>query len=493
MGVKKFFLRLGLVILVLGLCVGGFFAYQAITDPHDCRIVEGVQVGGLDLGGRTRSEAKKVLQSALEGRLLSEDLTVSLPQGTISLTPEQIIQEVDVAGAVKDAYRFGRKDAPDSGELDLLSYVTLDQDAIRSALEAYAAEYDTTLTGYSYHLEGSMPELSVDAYEESAPCQTLVLTTGIPTVKLDVEATMEQILAVYSCAAVKEQEYTVKIEEIVPLELPQVPDIGAIYGEICTDPVDDSLDMQTYQLIPGAYGYQFDQAAATEALNRAEPGETIRIPLNYVEPEIIGEEVYFRDVLGFCDTKHSANENRNTNLRLLCEALDGVILQPGEDFSYNETVGERTAEKGYKPAPAYSGNRLTDAIGGGVCQGSSTLYNCVLLADLEVVERVCHGATVSYLPLGLDAAVNWGTTDFKFRNNANFPIMIKAEVSDGYVRMKILGTDEKDYYIKMTSGYDDSNPGYIMAVSYKNKYDKKTNELISKEREAFSTYYRNIG
>ena len=91
----------------------------------------------------------------------------------------------------------------------------------------------------------------------------------------------------------------------------------------------------------------------------------------------------------------------------------------------------------------------TDAIGGGVCQGSSTLYNCVLLADLEVVTRSCHGATVAYLPLGLDAAVNWGTTDFQFRNNFHFPVKIEAETTVDLVKMRILGTDEKDYYLSL--------------------------------------------
>ena len=133
-----------------------------------------------------------------------------------------------------------------------------------------------------------------------------------------------------------------------------------------------------------------------------------------------------------------------------------------------------------------------DSIGGGVCQGSTTLYNCVLLADLEVVHRLCHGATVTYVPLGLDATVNWGTTDFKFRNNFHFPIKLQAEVSDGYVKMKILGTDEKDYYIEMESRWSDDDVA-IYAVSYKRKYDKETGELISREREAFSTYYKNIG
>ena len=197
-------------------------------------------------------------------------------------------------------------------------------------------------------------------------------------------------------------------------------------------------------------------------------------------------------MLGEYQTKHTDNANRNNNLAMLCAALDGHVVQPGEEFSFNGVVGERTAERGYMPAPAYSGNRLVDQVGGGVCQGSTTLYNCVLLADLEVVFRACHGAKVGYVPLGLDASVNWLTTDFKFKNNWNFPIKLQAEVSDGYVKMKILGTDEKDYYIKMTAGQGEDDVAWY-ARSWKNKYDKKTDELISKETEAFSTYYKDIG
>ena len=317
---------------------------------------------------------------------------------------------------------------------------------------------------------------------------------GVPKAHLDVDSACDQILEAYSqaVAACRAGEYRVTVDipaESAPAEL----DLDAIYDEICTAPVDDSLDMTEYRFVPGSYGYSFDLDAAKAALAQAKPGETVSVPMTFVEPEILGDAVYFRDVLGSCETKHSDNENRNTNLRLLCEALNGVVVQPGETFSYNDTLGERTAEKGYKPAPAYSGNRLTDAIGGGVCQGSSTLYNCVLLADLEVVTRSCHGATVAYLPLGLDAAVNWGTTDFQFRNNFHFPVKIEAETTVDLVKMRILGTDEKDYYIEMTSGYDDSREDVIYAVSYKNKYSKETGELISKDREAFSTYYRNVG
>ena len=109
-----------------------------------------------------------------------------------------------------------------------------------------------------------------------------------------------------------------------------------------------------------------------------------------------------------------------------------------------------------------------------------------------MVFRACHGAKVTYVPPGLDATVNYLTTDFQFRNQYHFPVKILAEVSDGYVKMKLLGTDEKDYYVKMetTSGEDSLA---VYARSFKCKYDKKTNELLSREFEAYSTYYKNIG
>ncbi len=480
--------------LTLVLTAAGVLLYMVLTDPYDCRIAEGVTIGSLDVGGMRKHEARTALSEALENSLYAAVLTVHLPQEDLIISPEESRVQISIRDAVKDAYRCGREETVATQEFSLLAYLECSEEAIKARLTDYASRWDTELTAPAWELKGSKPELSTDAFDPDAEGQTLVLTLGIPSLHLDVEGVYQEILEAYNdsvslCAA---GVFSIT-PEVTPEALPENLDLSAISQEISTAPTDDSLDMEKYTFVPGAYGYGFDEDKARELVARASYGETLSLPMTLTEPEILGEEVYFRDVLGSCDTKHSANENRNENLRLLCKALDGLILQPGQDFSYNETIGERTAEKGYKPAPAYSGNRLTDAIGGGVCQGSTTLYNCVLLADLEVTERVCHGAQVNYVPWGLDAAVNWGTTDFAFRNSANFPIKITAEVSDGFVKMRILGTDEKDYYIKMTSGYDDSNPAYVTAASYKNKYHKETHELISKEREAFSTYYRNIG
>lgn len=481
------------LVLVLALGVVGILAYSVLTDPYDCRIAPGVTLGGVDVSGMSKKEARAALNAALKESLYAYPLTVQLPKEEISLTSEDLGAKVDVSDAVSAAYDFGREETATEQAIPLLPYLTLNESGIRGALEAYASRWNTELAQPKWELTGDRPELATDKYDPGAKGQTLMLTKGVPALHLDVTQVYSQILlacgdAIKLC---REGRFAV-IPDIKPEELPQELDLEAIHKELTVEAVNDALDMKTYGFVHGTYGYSFSLEEASRVLEEAAPGETMPVPMTITEPEILGDGVYFRDELGHCETKHTDDENRNTNLKLLCQALDGVILQPGDVFSYNDTIGERTAEKGYKPATAYSGNKMVKDIGGGVCQGSTTIYNCALLADLEIVERVCHGATVGYITLGLDAAVNWNTkTDLKFKNNFNFPMMIKAEVSDGYVRMKILGTDEKDYYIEMRCGFgeDEQNSKIKHAVSYKIKHDKETGEQISKEREAFSTYY----
>ena len=473
-----------LVALVLGV---GLLALLTVSFLG--KIADDVTIGGLNVGGMNRRQASRALKEAAGDTVLSQNLTLLLPQETLSLTPEEMGLTLRSREAIRDAYRVGRKEGAAQPHLALTAYLEVNEEAIRARLTRYAQAHDTTLTQPSYVLTGQAPSLSTENAMEAVSCQALALTVGLPTARLDVDAALDAALETLDrgISACREGTYTLTLE-VPESQVPESLDLAAIAAELCREPVNDSLDMESYGFIHGSYGYTFDLAQAEALLSQAGYGQTVSLPMTLSAPEIQGDGVYFRDVLGSCDTKHNTNENRNNNLRLLCQALDGHIVQPGEEFSYNAVVGERTEERGYLPAPAYSGNRLTDSVGGGVCQGSSTLYNCVLLADLEVTNRACHGASISYLPLGLDAAVNWATTDFCFRNNWHFPIMIRAEVTEEYVKMQILGTDEKDYYLKLEA-YTWEDGDITRATSYKRKFDKETNEDLGRERIAFSTYY----
>lgn len=138
-------------------------------------------------------------------------------------------------------------------------------------------------------------------------------------------------------------------------------------------------------------------------------------------------------------TKTTANSNRNTNIRLSAEALNGIIIKPGEEFSFNKTVGQRTAKKGYKSATAYSNGEVVQEIGGGVCQVSSTLYNAVVIAGLESTKRQSHTFEPSYVTPGMDAAVSYDLPDYRFKNNSNSSIGMLVNYSDRTMTVSIYG------------------------------------------------------
>ncbi len=131
-------------------------------------------------------------------------------------------------------------------------------------------------------------------------------------------------------------------------------------------------------------------------------------------------------------TKYVNNANRTKNLQIACKAINGTILEPGETFSFNKVVGKRTAAKGYKPATIFTGSSGTaQSLGGGVCQVASTMFNAALYSNFQIVERSQHSQRVSYCPLGRDAAIYWGSKDFKFKNTSGYPVMIKMTCSNG--------------------------------------------------------------
>ncbi|WP_035289464.1 VanW family protein [Clostridium sp. KNHs214] len=122
----------------------------------------------------------------------------------------------------------------------------------------------------------------------------------------------------------------------------------------------------------------------------------------------------------------ASNENRNYNIKLSAKAINGRIIMPGESFSFNEVVGERSAARGYKDAPVIVGNKVESGLGGGVCQVSSTLYNAVLRANMRSIQRTPHTLPSSYVPKGLDATVSYGSLDYKFKNTLNYPVYLES-------------------------------------------------------------------
>ena len=176
------------------------------------------------------------------------------------------------------------------------------------------------------------------------------------------------------------------------------------------------------------------------ALKKKDFDAELTASMNVVEPEFSEETAKekYKTISSFT-TKTTSNSKRNTNVKLSAEAINGTILQPGEEFSFNETVGQRTEAKGYKGAAAYNNGEVVEEIGGGVCQTSSTLYNAVLKAGLKTTKRQSHTYEPSYVTPGTDATVSWNGPDYRFVNNSSTAIGIRARYADQTVTVSIYG------------------------------------------------------
>lgn len=274
-----------------------------------------------------------------------------------------------------------------------------------------------------------------------------------------------------------------------------------------------TYDAATDTILPEQAGAEFDVTAAQEALDAAQPGETVSVPAEVQLPTVTAEDLkalLFRDVLGEARTKVGGTSARKSNVKLSAAAINEYVMNPGDVFSYNGVVGKRTAERGYKPAPAYVQGETVDEIGGGICQTSSTLYLACLRSNLEITERYAHRYIPSYITAGMDATVSWGGPDYKFTNDTNYPIKIVTSYEGSYLTVKILGTNIDGTSVKMTNEFISSTPFEVIYEddptlapgtekvkttpytgykykTYRNVYDAN-GKLISSEYEATSDY-----
>lgn len=491
---KKLGIGTAIAAAVALACALGIPAVTRIMDPYNGQIVSDVSVGGVEIGGLTKGEAKKALQAAFgeqfsqktmeirfsEAGTVLEKLNIRYPANSLLISPEESHAKLDAAAAVKAAYALGRTDLDGSRSMSLLPYLGLDEAAIRSVADSYAQQLAQLYQDSSYTIQGTAPD--VTNYDESTPCQTVTLFRGYPGIEIDADALYAEILEGYNTGS-----FAVSYQGTVSAKKPVSPDLDGLWEQTRLAPEDPSVDLTNYQVIPGVHGYEFDLAEARQQFQNLAYGESTLISLHYTDPEIADEDAYFQDILGHCETPHGDNENRNGNLRKACGMLDGLVLQPGQELSYNEALGPRTKELGWLPAPAYSGTKLVDSPGGGICQVSSTLYLASVYSELTIVERRNHGYPVSYIPLGMDATVSWGFADLKIRNDSPMPVKIQAEESDGYVRISILGTETRDYNVEMSY-----TVGGRYVRTYMSKIDKETGEVISKEPYALSGYIDDI-
>ena len=250
----------------------------------------------------------------------------------------------------------------------------------------------------------------------------------------------------------------------------------------------------------------------TNALNAG--GGTVELVVNSIQPAVKKADIasQYGMIASAVTNASSSSSNRLSNIKLALQFINGTCLAPGETFSFNGTVGERTTARGFKAATAYSSGKVVEEVGGGICQVSTTLFNAAVKSDMKIVERHNHSLTVGYVDLGKDAAVNWDSQDLRFTNTSSDNVYICCYLtSDKRVRFGIFGkllpngesitvegvtTGRVDYQtvyqpsMTLASGEtkvaQSGKQGYT-AEAYKIRWDANGNQ-ISKELLCKSTY-----
>lgn len=501
------------ILLIIGICVAaaaimilvGMFAWGMSLKNSDT-VFPNVCVSGTNIGGMTSAEAAEAIEDSLTGIQAERKLTVLLPDRRIVFKPEKVNLPLDAEAMVQIAMDYGRQGGPIAA---LQTYRQCRQ-------SAYILDVEDFLQVDTAYIRDLIDRAAEAVQQKKVPSKVvmdeekelLTITLGYNGRSLDTDKLYETVLEAYETGDLSDITFSYDIDPC------DIVDLQPYYEKYCTPARNAYYNTAEQKLMPEVVGYGFDIYAVNAQIALAEEGEVLEVQLAEMQPTVTMEQYNnknYPDVLSSYRSAHTYNANRTTNLTLACQAIDGTVLQPGEVFSFNNIVGERTIEKGYKEGIVYAKDGKSEMEeGGGICQIVSSVYMCALTADLQIIERQPHMYPVSYVKPGCDATVYWGVMDFKFKNSNSTPIKINASVSGGYVNVSFVGTSEHDYTVSMTSqlvqtipyeeveivdyskpaGYreltQEPHTGYIY-WSYKNFYDLNGNFLRT-EKCAISEY-----
>ena len=403
------------------------------------KIYPNIKVEGVSVYGKEQEEANTDLNRIYNEKKLAG---IKLKQGEYETTIsfDQLGINPNIGDAVTKAYSIGR-----SGNILINNYNILLRYFIPKNIEINITIDENSIDKVIDDVESKLPNVVVDN-DYYIDGDKLIITKGKSGVVINKDELKEKIIE--EIKDFSDENYTIEIP--VTEKNPEDINIDKIANEITCEPQNAYLSENPLEVHADKDGVSLAISLDEAKKILDEDKEDYEIPLTITKADIkvtdLGEDA-FPNLLGTCTTNYDAsNINRNNNLMLAAEKIDGTIVNPGETFSYNQTVGQRTISAGFKEAKAYANGKVVLDVGGGICQLSSTLYNSVLLSNLEVVERRSHYFKTSYLPVGRDATVSWGSVDFKFKNNKKYPIKIVATAKDGVVKVDIYGIKQDDDY-----------------------------------------------
>lgn len=455
------------VVLVLALGAGGIFAYAYVKASSN-NIFDGVSVGSLQLGGMDKVGAAKALADAYP----VDDINVRVEcDGVVfDVSGTEFALKADYEATADKALAIG-KDGGIWSKMSALYSLARNHEDVGLVV---SCDYETL----QYFINEKLGSLVEDVQQHSVEIgeNELIISNG----KSGRVVSAQRILDLVAKAIVDDKmAETIKVS--VQIQHPDAINPDNFVKEYNREPEDATVSENgdEISITPEVIGIKIDDAVAKEILkkNKNNAG-TYTIPAVITYPEITAaklEAEYTDTVIGTYSSGYSTSSaNRKTNIHLASDKINSLILNPGEVFSFNDVVGPRNAANGYKIAQVYSGGKAVDGIGGGICQVSSTLYNAVVFADLEIVSRRNHTLPVSYVPLGRDATVSYGTIDFKFKNNKETPVKLEVIADGSKLTVNIYGRKKYVKDISIETAITGTIPYSVSEIKDDTMYEGET-------------------
>lgn len=424
-------------IFLIALCV--FSTIFALVNKSSDKIIKGIFINGIEVGGLTKQEATSKINEIFINKS-KQNIILKHNDYETSISPEQIEMNFGINESIDMAYNVGR-----TGKLLKDNYTIINANISKLDVKPSYGYNKEVLEEFINQTEGNLPDV-VKQSNYWIDGNKLFISKGQKGITIQKEELKKQIVE----ASIQTNSDTIIIEIPIIEKQPDVIDIEKIYNEIYKKPKDAYYTQNPFTIYPHEDGIDFG-ITMEEAKGLLNNNDTeITIPLKITKPNKttnqIGTEA-FPDLLATYSTTFSTkNVNRTTNIRLASNKVNGVVLLPQEQFSYNKVVGQRTQAAGYKTAAVYVGGKVEEGIGGGICQVSSTLYNTALRANLEIVKRYNHRFATGYVPLSTDATVSWGGPEFIFKNSRKYPIKIVSTVNGGKITITIYGHKQENEY-----------------------------------------------
>lgn len=432
---KKIFLIIFFIILFLLLIFSVFFSLININNTN---ILNGISINNIDISGLSKEEATNKISSIIQNKK-DKNLNIKIDsENEVTTTFDYLEVNYNLNNCINDAFNVGRSSNIFKNNFEIFNLlfnkknlnlnIEINNDKLNSLVNELSSNLENKVVQNSYYIENNK----------------LIITKGQSGDIVNAEDFSKNLYNVLSNLSSDENCIQASTQQIDCNPI----DINKIYNDIHKDVQNAYYEEDPFKVYPEIIGVSFNLDNAKALLE--EDKNEYTIDLEYTYPEITINDLninIFRDKLSSFTTYYdTSNKDRAKNLELASEKINGKIVAPGEEFSYNFVVGARTIEAGYKEAKIYSNGQVIDGIGGGICQLSSTLYNAVFFANLDVTERYNHMFLTSYVKEGRDATVAYGSKDFKFKNNRSFPIKIETTVNSGIVTCAIYGIKEETEY-----------------------------------------------